>query len=302
MRPDTTISVPGLEGNLSWGTGRKAAFYSIVTVLVVGMTVAFWKLNLFPILAWLPEDVLERLYASQLEFDKVEGAFVPHIIHYLALSASHVMVLFGLALQLRRPWTKVAPIWQASGGLALSVLTLPFVIFSVGTEPIPPAVLAVMALVIAAGVLHPSSPLRQLPTPADRPMTGLWAVALIPAAVLTVTQLQRELTGVAADPHWQGLHYNVMAEFGLHATLVALLGASALNGWRYSAWSSSFMIGLLGAGFIVYPNHPGSQGAPWGIVMVVWSALFLTAAETRHRRSRVAEQPTIDLASESIRA
>jgi hypothetical protein len=297
-----TISVPGVQGNPSWGTGRKAAFHSIVILLVVAMTVAFWKLNFFPVLAWLPEDVLERLYASQLEFDKVEGAFAPHIIHYLALSASHVMVLFGLALQLRRPWTKVAPIWQASGGLALSVLTLPFVIVSVGTEPIPPAVLAVMALVIAAWVLHPSTPLRQLPTPADRLMTGLWAVALIPAAVLTVSQLRLELTGVAADPHWQGLHYNIMAEYGLHVILVGLLGASALHGWRYSAWTASFMIGLLGVGFIVYPDHAGSQGSAWGIAMVVWAALYLMAAETRHRRNRVADQATIDAGREPIRA
>ena len=296
------ISVPGVQGNPSWGTRRKAAFYSIVILLVVAMSVAFWKLNLFPVFAWLPGDVLERLYASQLAFDRVEGSFAPHIIHYLGLSAGHVMVLFGLALQLRRPWTKVAPIWQASGGLALSVLTLPFVVVSVGSGSISPAILAVIALVIAAALFHPSTPFRQLPAPADRLMTGLWAVVLIPAAVLTVSQLRLELVGVEGDPHWQGLHYNIMAEFGLHVILVGLLGASALHGWRYSAWSASFMIGLLGVGFIVYPDHAGSQGSAWGIAMVVWAALYLAAAERRHRRRRVVDEAKIDAAREAIRA
>jgi len=299
MRADTTISDPGVEGKPSWGTGRKAVFNSIVILLVVAMTVVFWKLNVFPVLAWLPEDVLERLYASQLEFDNVEGAFAPHVIHYLALSASHVMVLFGLALQLRRPWTKTAPIWQASGGLTLSVLTLTFVVFSVGTEALLLPVLAVIALVIAAAGFHPSTPIRHLPTPADRLMTGLWAVALIPAAVLTVAQLQLELAGVAADPHQQGLHYNIMAEYGLHVILVGLLGASALSGWRYSAWSASFMVGLLGAGFIVYPDLSGSQGPAWGIAMIAWAALYLIAAETRHRRNGVTRRAATISASES---
>jgi drug/metabolite transporter (DMT)-like permease len=62
------------------------------------------------------------------------------------------------------------------------------------------------------------------------------------------------------------------------------------------------MIGLLGVGFIVYPDHAGSQGSAWGIAMVVWAALYLMAAETRHRRSRVADQATIDAAREPIRA
>jgi hypothetical protein len=293
MRTGTTTSHPGVEGKPSWGAARKVAFHSIVILLLVGMNVVFWKLHLFPFLAWLPEDVLERVYASQLEFDGVEGAFAPHVIHYLALSATHVMVLFGLVLQLRQPWTKTAPIWQASVGLTISLLTLPFVVFSVGSEAVPPPVLAVIALIIAALVLHPSTPIRHRPKPADRLMTGLWVVALIPAAVLTVSQLQLELSGVPADPHWQGLHYHIMAEYGLHVILVGLLGATALTGWRYSAWTTSFMVGLLGVGFIVYPNHSGSQGSGWGIAMVIWAALYLVAAE-RRRRNRVAQHAAID--------
>jgi len=299
MRANTRYSDRGVGGRPSWGRGRMAVFYSIVILLLVGMNVAFWKLHLFPVLAWMPEDFLERFYSDFWSSAGVDGAFTPHIIHLLALSASHVMVLFGLALQLRRPWTKTAPMWQAAGGLVLSVLTFPFVFFSVGTEAFPPAVLVVIALVIAAAVAHPSTPISRLPTPANRLMTGLWAVAALPAAFLTVAQLQLQLTGVTADPHWQGVHYNFMAEYGLHVILVGLLGASVLSGWRYSAWSASFMVGLLGAGFVVYPNHPGSQGLAWGIPMLIWSVLYLMAAETRHRQYRDADPTTIQDAGKS---
>lgn len=284
--------VPTSNGHVNvvpptWARSRRIAFYGVIGLLLLGAGVAFWKVNLFWILAWLPEDVLERLYASQLEFDMVPGSFAPHIVHYLALSASHVMVLLGLAVQLRRPWTKVAPIWQAAGSLFVSVITLPFVLVSVGPSQIPPPVLAVIALAIAAGLLHPGNPLRNPPKPVDRLMSGLWAIAAIPAVLLTVSQIQLELRGSPADPHWVGLHYNFMAEFGLHVVLVGLLGASALSGWRVSAWSVSFMVAVLGIGYVAYPDLPGSNGPGWGLAMIGWAGLFIVAAEVRNRRRQL---------------
>lgn len=268
-----------------WGRARKTAFYAVIALLLAGIGVVFWKVNLFWVLAWLPGDFLERFYASELESGQITGPFGPHIIHYLALSASHVVVLFGLALQLRRPWTMVALIWQSAGALFLSVLTLPFALVSVGLSQVPPAVFAAMALVFAAALLHPGNPVRKPPKPADRLMSGLWVIAAIPSAFLVISQLQLELSGVPADPHWQGHHYNFMAEYGLHVILVGLIGASTLSGWRYSAWSASFMVGLFGAGSIVYPDLSGSQGPIWGIAMVVWAGVYLLATESRHRRN-----------------
>lgn len=265
-----------------WGRARKRAFYAIIGLVLVGLG-AFWKVNLFWLLAWLPSDLLERVYASQLELDHVVGPFGPHIVHYLALSVEHVVVIVGLAMQLRRPWTRDALMWQASGALFLSILTLPFVAVSVGLSPLPPPVFVAMALVITVGLLHPSNPVRKPPWPSDRLMGGLWAIAAVPAAYLAVSQMLLELNGVPGDQHWQGLHYNFMSEFGLYLILIGLLGASTLSGWRYSAWSASFMVAVLGTGSIVYPNLPGSQGPVWGVVMLTWAATFLLAAERRHR-------------------
>jgi hypothetical protein len=285
---EVTPPDPDLGSTASgWGRARRIAFYAVIALLLANIGGLFWKVNLFWLFAWLPGDFLERLYASQLEFDRIGGPFAPHVVHYLALSASHVMVLVGLALQLRRPWTKVAPIWQAAGGLFLSILTLPLVLVSVGPSQISPAVLLVMALAVTAALLHPGNPVRKPPKPADPLMTGLWAIAVIPATLLTIAQVRLELNGVAADPHWQGLHYNIMAEYGMYIVLVGLLGASALSGWRYSAWSASFMVALLGVGLIVYPDLTGSQGPGWGVAMIIWAVLYFTAGEVRHQRQDV---------------
>lgn len=282
-----------------WGRARKTAFYAVVAILLVGIGVVFWKVNLFWLLAWLPGVFLERFYVSQLEFDHVTGPFGPHVIHYLALSASHVIVIFGLALQLRRPWTKVAPMWQSAGALFLSVLTMPFVLVSGGLSQVPTPIFALMALVFTAAWLHPGNPVRKPPKPADRRMGGLWLIAVLPAVVLVVSQLQLELNGVPADPHQQGLHYNIMAEYGLYFLLVGLLGACALSGWRYSAWSASFMVALLGTGFVVYPDPFGSFGPVWGVVMILWAVLYLLATESRHRRNGATRRAATISASES---
>ncbi|MGH2656554.1 MAG: hypothetical protein ACRDIZ_07645 [Actinomycetota bacterium] len=286
-RDEVTPPDPDLDTESGWGRARRITFYAVIALLLANIGGLFWKVNLFWFFAWLPEDFLERLYASQLEFDRIGGSFAPHVVHYLALSASHVMVLFGLALQLRRPRTRVAPIWQAAGGLFLSILTLPLALVSVGPSQIPPAVLPAMALVVTAALLHPGNPVRKPPKPADPLMTGLWAIAVIPAALLTIAQVRLELNGVSADPHWRGLHYHIMAEYGVHVVLVGLLGASALSGWRYSAWSASFMVALLGVGFIVYPDLSGSQGTGWGVAMITWAVLYFTAGEVRHQREGV---------------
>jgi hypothetical protein len=290
MKPDTSSNTSHEDAETTepeWGRTRRYAFYAVIVLLLAGIGVVFWKVNLFWALAWLPGDFLERFYASELESANISGPFGPHIIHLLALSTSHVIVLFGLAMQLRRPWNKVALIWQSAGALILSVLTWPFAMASAGLSSVPPPVFAVVALVFAAALLHPSNPVWKPPKPGDRSMAGLSVIAAIPAAVLVVSQLQLELHGVPTDPHQQGLHYNFMAEYGLHVILVGMIGASVLSGWRYSAWSATFMVGVLGAGFIVYPDHSGSQGVAWGIAMVIWAAVYFTAAESRQRRSRV---------------
>ena len=264
----------------SWRGWRRNVFYAIVTVLLVGVGIVFWKVNLFPILAWLPEEFLNGFYASQLEFDHItHGDFGPHVIHYLAISATHWSLMIGLALQYRNPLSKVAPMWQVTGGMTVVTLTYPFA----DVSRIPPPVFAIIALAVVAGLLHPGRIFRTAPRFPDKAMLGLGLAAAIPIVFLIVDQLGLQASGVDADPHWQGLHYNFMGEFGLVFLLVLALGASSLPGWRYSVWTGGFLAALMGMGFVVYPDMSSSQGLIWGLALVGFAALWVKLGQRRYR-------------------
>jgi hypothetical protein len=259
---------------------RMAAFYVVVTLLMAGVTVTFWKVNLFPFLAWLPDEFLNNFYASQLEFDHItSGDFSSHTIHYLAIAATHWSFIFGLALQFKNPLTKIAPMWQVTAGIAVVTLTYPFIEVS----RIPPPIFGVIVFALIAGLLHPARIFRTPIRFRNKTMLLLAAVAAVPTVFMIVGQVGLQASGVDADPHWQGLHYSFMSEYGLVLLLVLALGASSLPGWRYSTWTGAFLTALLGVGFVSHPESASSRGTLWGLTMVVFSLVWLLLGERRHR-------------------
>lgn len=281
----------GPHTTATWSTRRKVAFYSVIAVMLVGINVAFWRVHLFPLLAWFPDDFLNRFYMPQLELDGISvGDFAQHRIHYLVISANHWgIALIPLLLLLRNPITKVAPIWQVTGGLLVGTLTYPFG----DVSRIPPPAFAVIALALVAGLLHPANMFRTVPRLGDKRRGAMGVVAAIPLIMLVVDNVQLQGIGISPDPHWQGLHYQFMAEYGLVLLLLLALGASSLPGRRYSVWCASFMIGLVGAGFLAFPDHPSSVGAVWGIMMIAFATVYTLIGERRHRkRSPALVSPT----------
>ena len=271
---------PTLEGEAiqTWGGWRRTAFYSIITLLLAGVSITFWKVNLFPVLAWLPDDFLNSFYASQLEFDHItHGDFAPHKIHYLAIAATHWSFIIGLVLQFKNPMSNVAPMWQVTAGIGIVTLTYPFI--DVGR--VPPPVFAIIGLALVAGWLHPGNILRRRPGPWNPTMAVVATAAAIPTAMLIVSEVGLQASGVEADAHWQGLHYSFMGEYGLVLLLVLALGASSLPGWRYPVWTGAFLTSLMGIGFIAEPNMTSSRGAAWGVAMAAFGAIWLLFGERR---------------------
>ena len=282
MLEKKSLDSPGV----AWPPWQRTVFYSVISVMLLGVGVIFWKVNLFPILAWLPESFLNSFYESQLAFDHITlGSFYPHTIHYLAISATHWSLMIGLALQLRNPLSKVAPMWQVTGGMTIVTFTYPFA----DVSRIPPPVFGVIALAIVAGLLHPARIFRTRPRFPDRTMLSVALVAAIPAALMIVDQLGIQASGSEVDPHWQGLHYNFMGEFGLILLLVLALGSSSLPGWRYSVWTGGFLSALMGVGFAVYPRMASSLGQTRGFAMIVFAAVWILLGERRLRTESSAQ-------------
>lgn len=159
---DESNVIQGGEDTSMRASWRRFTFHALVSVLLVGVTVIFWKVNLFPILAWAPDGFLDTFYAPQLGFDHITtGNFSSHTIHYLAIAATHWSLMIGLALQFKEPMSKVAPMWQATGGIAVVTLTYPFI----DVSRIPPPVFGVIGVALVAGLFHPASIFRSSPGP-----------------------------------------------------------------------------------------------------------------------------------------
>jgi hypothetical protein len=263
------------------GRVRRVAFVAVAAFLTAGLVTKFWKVNLFPLLVWLPDDVINHFYGYALAEMSI------HRIHYLALALSHLLVTIGVAIQLWRPTRWVAPMWQASGATGLSVLLL--VVVRPPLQGVPPFVFVVLVVVILMGFVHPDSALRRLPRPHDRPMTLLWLLMVVPTLVYTIQHIGLQVSGSAGDPHWSNGHYQMVAEYGLHLVLVGLLGASALRGWRVTGWCAASMAGVMGAAFIVFPDSQSSGGVGWGLGLLAWAVAYATATERRARENRAAE-------------
>jgi hypothetical protein len=190
--------------------------------------------------------------------------------------------MIGLALQFRNPMSKVAPMWQVTGGMTVVMLTYPFA----DVSRIPPPVFAIIGLAVVAGLLHPARIFKTAPRFRDRPMLVVAIAAAIPIAIMIFDQLGLQASGVEADPHWQGLHYNFMGEYGLVLLLVLALGASSLPGWRYSVWTAAFLSTIMGAGFVVYPGMTSSKGVVSGLLMNCFGLVWLFLGERRHLRTQ----------------
>lgn len=275
MREVVAAIDPNVGGPPQVGRVRKVVFYALTAFLTVGLVTRFWKVNLFPILVWFPDDFVNASYAYDVEMMSI------HRIHELALALSHLLITFGVAIQLWKPTRRIAPMWQASGSMAISVLLL--LVVRPPLEGVGAFVYVVLGLVVLLGFLHPATALSPLPRPHDRPMTLLWLAAAVPLLIYSLDQIGLQLSGVAADPHWAHSHYQMVGEYGMHLILAGLLGAGVLTGWRITAWWAVSLAAIMGAAFIAYPSAPSSRGVGWGLGLLTWAVAYAIATERRAR-------------------
>ena len=252
------------------GSVRRIAFYVVAGLLVLALAIQWWVV-LTPAVVWLPDGFVNDFFSSRVD------DFSIHRIHRLALALSHVVVLIGLALQFRRPETKEAPMWQASGffGAAI-VLNL---VIGPTSEQVPPPLWIIFGLGVLAGVLHPTSPLLRVPQPTDRRLLALTAVVAVPVVFYVFDQVGSQISGVEADPHWAGSHYQFAGEFGIHLILLAVVSSTAFTGRRVTAWMAGLSALSMGAASVVFPDQTSSLGIVWGAALAAWGLAFIVTSE-----------------------
>lgn len=262
---------------------RRIAFNAVVGLLVLALAIQWWVV-ITPVVVWFPDAFVDDFFSSRVD------QFSIHRIHRLALALSHVVVLIGLVIQFRRPERKEAPMWQASAFFATAII----VNLMVGptAEKVPPPLWIIFGLGLLAGALHPISPLLRVPKPLDRRLLALTAVVAVPMAFYVVDQIGLQVSGIEADPHWAGSHYQFAGEFGLHLILLSLVSSTAFTGRRVTAWMAGMSALLMGAASLVSPDQASSLGTVWGPVLAAWGVFFVLVFERADAGRALGREPS----------
>jgi hypothetical protein len=188
-----------------------------------------------------------------------------------------VILLAGIAPQLRRPARQIAGLQQALAGLGALVLTMAL------TLKVDPPTIVAGALLVVLASLHPAR--AKLPRVIGKPDPVRLVIALLGGIALLVfalheTSLAR--TTAASNPLAQASGFGGACAAAIGVALVALL-AAVRGGRSLPACSAGVGAIVLGIGSIAFPHHPSSLGEAGGAVTIAAAILFLGATLRSNR-------------------
>ncbi len=259
---------------------RRYAFRGLVVVMAALAIVLFWVALAFPVVAWMPDSVLDELLGTA-------GAGI-HRIHAVGFSVQLWLMVGGIALQLHRPRRKVAVVWMV--GFAFAISTVIEIV--IGT--FDPSELVFLILFAILAWIHPGD-LQRRPHPVRGrlvPVAWLGATGMV---VFAWIQLGLQMSGGAGNPHVALGHYGGMAAAGLMVAAAALIAATDAPGARIVAWFAGLGTVFYGIASAVYPGHASSLGTGWGVAAAIWGAVFVLVSEYEAgATSQEAEAPTLE--------
>lgn len=257
MQTDTTATAAGRPTSRG---ARRAAVKAIAVVLSLVLLITGARLL---ISGW---------------FDPKDGGI--HRFQDLAWGVIEgVILLAGIAPQLRRPARHAAALQQALVAIAALVLTM---LLTLSIDP-PTIVAGVLLLCLVA--LHPArAEVLRVRRTLDPTMLGLALSGAVPLLVFALHQASLMRTTSASNPLVQSSGYAGACAAAIAVTLVALL-AAVRGGTGSAAWSASTGALVLGIGSVVFPHHASSLGTTGGAAAIAGAGLFLGATLLRRRRS-----------------
>ena len=236
-----------------------------------------------------------------------------HRVHEISFGALFVLPLVGLVAQLRRPDTKVAPMYQVLLPLATTIVVLALVAGQGNPSMI---VFVVMPLLII--LFHPARPQVLRPSLAPSPLLlGLAALATVPLLFFGVGQmrvsreagriapqvfdslpedatdaevdraLKRAASGEALEAAEHYAHWSVMGAFTLSIIGGSFIAASRASGWRITARTTAAVTILYGVASLVNPNDASALGGLWGVLAILWGVALVVLS--RRESSPAAE-------------
>ena len=271
---------------------RSISFYAVVGLLCLGLAIQWWVV-MTPVLVWFPDDFVNEFFASRVD------EFAAHRIHRLALALSHVIVLIGLAVQLRQSRSNEGAMWQVSAFFAMAIaLNL---IIGPTSDQVPTPLWIIFGLGVLAGVLHPTSPILRLPKVASPRLLLMTVVLAVPVLLYVLDHIGLQLDGVATDPHWESSHYQFIAEFGLHLILLGFVSSTVFTGRRLTTWMAGLSAVVMGSASVVFSDQTSSLGVGWGVALLIWGLAFIGFGGYPNPKARDIESQPMTSSSSSER-
>jgi hypothetical protein len=227
-----------------------------------------------------------------------------HRVHEIAFGALFLLPLVGLVVQLRRPETKIAPMYQ----VVIPLLFTIFVVAVLAGEPDPSMALFLVVPLLLV-LLHPARARLLRPQFSFSPvLLALALAAAIPLLFFAVDQLrvsaeagqiaprvfdslpedatdaqveramQKAASGEALEAIEHYGHWSAMGAFAISIVASALIAASRMPGWRFTAWSAAAVVAVYGVASLVFPEDASAKGGLWGLLAILWAAAFVVVS------------------------
>lgn len=252
---------------------KRGAFLGITGLTSAWLLVMLGFGLAFPVLAWLPEDVLFDL------MDDIDPAALTHRLHELTVGVFSWALLLGVVLQFHKPERKVAPL--------VAALTVPIVLSVVelfSGNFVPADTLPLLVPILAVAFLHPSRSEFVRVGRFDPTLTGLTALASVPWAVFVLGQIRLQRVDVAGDVHAEAGHWGLMAGLGILVLVWGLIGASDRTGWPITGLMAALSSMFYGLHSLLFSGVASAASPGWAAAAVLWGVVYGAAVL---RRSRV---------------
>lgn len=202
-----------------------------------------------------------------------EYAYPSHELHHLVLGSVFPVLLVGVLAQAYRPRRRVGALHSV-----LVVWICLTAVFALGGE-FSPMHVVLLGLLLAMALTHPAGS-DQLPSREglDRRMAAVAVVTALGALAFAGVELLAHFT--AEDAHVGFDHYLFMATTASSIACLALYASFRGVGWRFPAYTSAFLLTVVGLGSVLYPGgEQGSSLGLFGLAVVGWALLFVAVAE-----------------------
>lgn len=274
-RPPVGASTIGAD-DLTWSRGHRIAF-RIFSVLMALFVLAGMGIGLLEaVVMWLPGETLLSTFGEE----EYPGGLLVHRSHFMAIGLVAWTVVPAVAVQLRRPWRRVAPMLQVvvmgiAGAIAYGLAG------TLAAWVSEDLIFTIPILVLAA--LHPRAR-DLLRRPAfDRDMVRWAVIAAVPWTVYALVQARLQLADAPGDIHAGIEHWGTAFMLAVAVIACSVLGASDHDGWRLPAWTAAMVSILFGAHSLVFPGLASGLPVVAAVGALAWGVVYAVALVRRSR-------------------